>query len=70
MINGNKYIGIFKQNKFNGKGKIVDKGGKIISEGNFKDGNFIEKKKKDKDKNKNNKDSEEINGENEENKNK
>ena len=70
MINGNKYIGIFKQNKFNGKGKIVDKEGKIISEGNFKDGNFIEKKKKDKDKNKNNKDSEEINGENEENKNK
>ena len=50
MNNGNKYIGTFKEDKFNGKGKILDKDGNIVQEGNFKDGIFVPKKKKDKDK--------------------
>ena len=41
---------MFKDDQLNGKGKIIDKDGNIINEGNFKDGVFIPKKKKDKDK--------------------
>ena len=52
MTNGNKYIGMFKEDKFNGKGKMLDKDGNILQEGNFKDGIFVPKKKKDKDKTK------------------
>ena len=41
MTNGNKYIGMFKEDKFNGKGKMLDKDGNILQEGNLKDGLFV-----------------------------
>ena len=44
MTNGNKYIGKFKNDQYNGKGKLIDSKGNFIQEGVFKDGEFISKK--------------------------
>ena len=62
LINGGKYIGMFKDDKYNGKGKLIDNKGNIIQEGVFKDGVFVPpKKKKDKGENEDNKNNPENN---------
>ena len=41
---GSKYIGQLSSYKPNGKGKYWDKDGKLVYDGEFKDGNFMTKK--------------------------
>ena len=41
LNNGNTYIGEFKNDKYNGKGKIKDFNGNLIQEGEFKEGIFV-----------------------------
>jgi hypothetical protein len=41
FANGNKYVGEFKDGKYNGKGTLFSSNGSVISQGIWADGNFV-----------------------------
>ena len=41
FANGNKYVGEFKDGKYNGKGALFSSNGSVISQGIWADGNFV-----------------------------